>query len=91
MSTDSSPTLIPADGWWAVYEWDEEGKPLHRELRRVVAFGHTDRWRDPSSRFVVVPCALVVNDANPAELIEADDYANLVTVVHQADATYIRP
>jgi|JI10StandDraft_1071094.scaffolds.fasta_scaffold95887_2 hypothetical protein len=37
MSTDSSPTLIPADGWWAVYKRFDDPRRHYRV--RVVAFG----------------------------------------------------
>jgi hypothetical protein len=37
MSTDSSPTLIPADGWWAVYSRFDN--PQRHYRIRVVGFG----------------------------------------------------
>ena len=80
---DSSahPSIAPAQGWWAVYEWEDA--TYQREARRIVLFmTDADNGYHRSRAYVTLE--------NSDELIPADYYHYLTRIVHQDDVEFIR-
>ena len=80
---DSSahPSIAPAQGWWAVYEWEDA--TYQREARRIVLFmTDADNGHHRSRAYVTLE--------NSDELVPADYFHYFTRVVHEDDVEFIR-